>query len=266
MSKSIIVVSGIVLFVVVVSGLFLLFPVERELPLERDLAGEMVSIPAGTFRMGDLSGEGYDNEKPVHIVTVPTFRLGKYEVTFATWDACVADGGCKGYSPDDEGWGRGGRPVINVSWYDVQYFIDWLNNRTGGNFRLPSEAEWEYAARAGSTTKHSWGDDIGRKRANCDNYYCGDRWEYTAPAGSFAPNAWSLHDMHGNVWEWVQDCWNDSYEGAPTDGSAWESGDCSQRVVRGGDISASPWYMRSAYRSATDRSSRQRGFRLARDE
>ncbi len=166
---------------------------------------EMIDIPGGTFRMGDLSGEGFYDELPVHSVTVPAFRLGKYEVTFAQWDACVADGGCGGFSPNDKGWGRGNRPVIWVSWDDAQSFIKWLNGKTGGNYRLPTEAEWEYAARAKSTTEYSWGNDIGSNRANCDDDECGDSYEYTAPVGSFPANAWGLHDMHGNVWEWVQE-------------------------------------------------------------
>ena len=200
----------------------------------RPYTGEMVSIPGGTFRMGDLSGEGRDTEKPVHSVTVSDFMLGKHEVTFSQWDACVADGGCGRYRPDDEGWGRGNRPVIHVSWDDVQGFIDWLNDKTSGNIRLPTEAEWEYATRADSTTKYSWGNSISHNRANCIE--CGSRWDddRTAPVGSFSANAWGLHDMHGNVWEWVHDCWNDSYVGAPSDGSAWASGDCNLRVVRGG--------------------------------
>ena len=172
---------------------------------EKEWAGEMVLIPGGAFRMGDLNGGGDIDETPVHSVTVPAFKLGKYEVTFAQWDACVADGGCNGYSPDDEGWGRGSRPVIHVTWDDAQSFISWLNAETGGNYRLPSEAEWEYAARAGSATKYSWGDDIGENRANCSKS-CGDRWANTAPVGSFSANAWGLHDMHGNIEEWVQDC------------------------------------------------------------
>ena len=233
---------------------------------------EMLAIPAGSFRMGDLSGAGnYAGsyyEIPVHTVTVPAFRLGKYEVTFAEWDACVADGGCNGYTPDDEGWGRGTRPVINVSWDDVQFFIDWLNGKTGGNYRLPTEAEWEYAARAGTTTKYSWGDDIGSNRANCDD--CGSQWDdrQTAPVGSFPANAWGLHDMHGNVWEWVQDCWNDNYKGAPKDGSAWTGGDCGLGVLRGGSWFLSARNLRSAVRSGNDRTYRDNdvGFRLAQDE
>ena len=196
-------------------------------------AVEMVAIPGGSFRMGDLSGDGRDWEGPVHVVTIAPFEMGKYEVTFSQWDACVADGGCS-HVPDDEGWGRGNRPVINVSWDDVQGFIAWLNTKTGGGYRLPTESEWEYAARAGSESKYSWGNELGSNRANCDKEYCGDRWEKTAPVGAFASNAWGLHDMHGNVWEWVEDCWNDSYVGAPGDGSAWRSGSCSQRVIRGG--------------------------------
>ena len=233
-----------------------------------ELAGDMVSIPGGSFRMGDLSGEGYDDEKPVRTVTVPAFKLGKYEVTFAQWDACVAAGGCGGYSPNDWGRARGNRPVINVTWGRVQSFIEWLNERTGGSFRLPSEAEWEYAARAGSTTEYSWGDDIGNNLANCANYFCGDQWEYAAPVGSFPANAWGLHDMHGNVWEWVQDCWNDSYNGAPTDGSAWTSGYCSQRVGRGGSWLNVPRALRSASRFRNARAYRgyRMGFRLAQDQ
>ena len=234
----------------------------------RELAGEMIAIPGGTFRMGDLNGGGDDVEKPVHSVTVPAFRMGKYEVTFAQWDACVADGGCGGYQPEDEGFGRADRSVINVSWNDVQGYIDWLNNKTGENFRLPTEAEWEYAARAGSTSIYSWGNDIGQNRANCDEN-CNDRWENTAPVGSFSANDWGLHDMHGNVEEWVQDCYNESYIRAPTDGSAWtSSGDCNFRVCRGDGWNSFPQNLRSAARFGEhvriDRASHL-GFRLAQD-
>ena len=192
---------------------------------------EMVVIPAGRFRMGCLSNDYscFGDEKPVHEVTNGApFALSVYEVTFEDYDRFtypnkVADGG----------WGRGRRPVINVSWNDAQDYVAWLSSQTGAEYRLPSEAEWEYAARAGSTTKYSWGDEIGVNRANCDDS-CGDRWERTAPAGSFRPNRFGLYDMHGNVLEWVADCWNESYQGAPSDGSAWVQGDCSERVLRGG--------------------------------
>ena len=231
------------------------------------LAGEMVEIPGGTFRMGDLSGEGDDVELPVHSVTVSSFWMGKHEVTFLQWDACVADGGCGGYSPDDSGFGRGNRPVIWVSWDDIQEFIVWLNRKTGGGYRLPTESEWEYAARAGSESKYSWGDEIGVNRANCAG--CGSQWDNreTAPVGSFPANAWGLHDMHGNVWEWVEDCRNRNYRGAPVDGSAWLSGGCGQRVIRGGSASLVPWLLRSSFRNRGDRSVRgpDLGFRLARD-
>ena len=234
----------------------------------RQYAGEMVSVPSGTFRMGDLSGEGDEDARPVHSVTVPAFWMGKHEVTFTQWDVCVADGGCDGYTPDDEGWGRGNRPVINLSWDDVQGFINWLNSKTGGNFRLPTEAEWEYAARAGSTTLYNWGNSIGHNRANCDG--CGSRWDNdrTAPVGSFSANAWGLHDMHGNVWEWIHDCWNDSYVGVPSDGRAWVSGDCSRRVLRGGSWYVYPERLHSASRTSNTRLSRNayRGFRLAQDK
>ena len=252
----------------------------RQTALEREYAGEMVDIPGGTFRMGDLSGEGDEDERPVHAVTVPAFRMGKYEVTFAQWDACVADGGCGGYRPDDEGWGKGNRPVINVSWDDAQLFIDWLNDKTDGKFRLPTEAEWEYAARAGSTTKYHFGDSesqLCRYANHADdstdysnrNKSCSDGvGERTAVVGRYLPNSYGLHDMHGNVWEWVQDCWNDSYVGAPTDSSAWTQGDCSRRVYRGGS-----WYnilggATSAYRNEGPRTDHYShlGFRLAQDK
>ena len=244
---------------------------QRQAALEKAkaAAGETLLIPGGTFQMGDLSGEGDEDEKPVHTVTVKPFKLGKYEVTFDQWDACVADGGCNGYRPDDAGWGKGNQPVIHVSWEDTQTFISWLNSKTGGGYRLPTEAEWEYAARAGSETKFSMGDDIGENLANCDN--CGSRWDdkQTAPAGSFpVNNSWGLHDMHGNVWEWVEDCWHENYQGAPDDGSAWTTGsDCSRRVIRGGSWNDIPNYLRSAHRIWFTHSGRVSfiGFRLAQD-
>ena len=209
---------------------------------------EMVVIPGGRFRMGCVSGRDCeDDEQPVHEVRVESFELGKYEVTFEEYDRFTAATGRE--RADDGGWGRGRRPVINVLWEDAVAYSRWLSEQTGERYRLPSEAEWEYAARAGSVTAYSWGNEIGRNRANCDG--CGSQWDYqqTAPVGSFGPNGWGLHDLHGNVWEWVQDCWNKSYQGASTNGSAWESGNCSRRVMRGGSWSGDPWNLRSASRS-----------------
>ena len=211
---------------------------------------EMVVVPGGTFLMGSVEDDpeaGY-SEHPQHRVTLPSFAVGKYEVTFDEWDACVADGGCNGYRPDDEEWGRGRRPVINVSWEDAQAYVAWLSEVTGDDYRLLSEAEWEYVARAGTTTQYWWGDEIGENRANCEE--CGSQWddEQTAPVGSFEPNPFGLYDVHGNVEEWVQDCWNDNYQGAPSDGRAWETGDCSQRVLRGGNWYEVPFNLRSASR------------------
>ena len=230
---------------------------------------EMVVVPAGSFMMGSpRSEEGRDDDEgPVHRVTIPApFAVGVYEVTFEEWDACVRGGGCGGYRPDDEGWGRGRRPAINVSWEDAQAYVDWLSRKTGESYRLLSGSEWEYAARAGTTTRHHWGDDIGRNRANCYDDYCGDSWAYTAPVGSFGANDFGLHDVHGNVWEWVEDCWNGNYLGAPSDGSAWLSGDCSRRVLRGGSWDDVPWHIRAANRIRNDTGIRYYffGFRVAR--
>ena len=203
---------------------------------------EMVVIPAGRFRMGCVSGlECVDWEHPVHDVTIPqAFAVSKYEVTFEDYDRYTYPN-----RVDDEGWGRGKGRVINVSWNDAQDYVEWLSAQTGHTYRLLSEAEWEYVARAGSSTVYSWGNDIGSNRANCVG--CGSLWDdsATAPVGSFPPNAFGVHDMHGNVNEWVEDCWNGSYSGAPSDGSAWRSGDCSMRVLRGGS-----WGYRNTLRSA----------------
>ncbi len=227
---------------------------------------ELVVIPAGSFRMGCVSGVGCsDDEKPVHQVTIPqAFAVGKYEVTFAEWDACVSGGGC-GHRPEDA-WGRGRHPVMRVSWNDAQSYVRWLSSQTGASYRLLSESEWEYVARAGSSTAYSWGNQIGSGRANCDG--CGSQWDgsQTAPVGSFSPNAFGLHDMHGNVREWVQDCRNESYGGAPSNGSAWQSGNCSRRVVRGGSWVNEPWFLRSAFRYwfTTGNRNLSLGFRVAR--
>ncbi len=231
---------------------------------------EMVVIPPGSFRMGCLSDDDdcAGDEKPVREVRIPQpFALSKHEVTFGEWEACVASGGCNGYRPGDADWGRGRRPVIKVSWRDAKAYASWLSEETGERYRLPSESEWEYAARAGAVTKYSWGNEISRNRANCEG--CGSRWDNdrTVPVGSFAANAFGLHDMHGNVQEWVEDCWNDSYDGAPTGGEPWTSGDCSKLVVRGGSWANTPRRLRSAERTRDAPSVRSHvnvGFRVAR--
>ncbi len=182
-------------------------------------------------------------------------------MTFDEWDMCAADGGCDNYRPDDARWGRGWRPVINVSWSDAKVYVAWLSQETGKAYRLLSEAEWEYAARAGTRTRFSFGDDISEKDANFLGGL-GKTWQ----VGAYPANPWKLHDMHGNVWEWVEDCWNESYDGAPSDGSAWTSGDCSTRVLRGGSWSNYPRLLRSAYRNwnSADNRDYDYGFRVAR--
>ena len=206
---------------------------------------EMVVIPAGSFKMGSYS---HMNTYPPHELRMASFEMSKYEVTFEDYDAFTD--ATDRERVNDRGWGRGRRPVINVSWRDVHAYTHWLSDQTGKTYRLPTEAEWEYAARAGTTTKYSWGDNIGYNRANCS--VCGSRWdnEMTAPVGSFKANGWGLYDMHGNVDEWVRDCWNEDYEGAPTDGSAWMSGDCTRHVVRSGSWNDNPYVLESAFRYA----------------
>ncbi len=230
---------------------------------------EMVVVPAGSFIMGSAeSEEGRTRfEGPQHRVAfLRPFAVGKFPVTFDEWDACVADGGCDHYKPSDSNWGRGKRPVINVSWNDAQAYISWLKRKTGRNYHLLSEAQREYVTRAGTSSPYWWGSVISPSQANYD---AGSRGEFnyqTAPVDSFQPNPWGLYQVHGNVWEWTEDCWNESYEGAPTDGSAWTSGDCNSRIVRGGSWEAQPRYLRSALRNlyiAVNRNPRY-GFRVAR--
>jgi len=228
-----------------------------------------VVIPEGHFQMGspdDEAGRNQD-EGPTHDVNIAKpFALGRYEVTFAEYDQCVSEKGC-GHRPDDEGWGRGNRPVIGVSWNDAQAYVQWLSGKTGKAYRLPSEAEWEYAARAGSPVAYPWGGEIGSGLAHCDG--CGSEWDnkQTAPVGRFAANRFGLHDTVGNVWEWVEDCWNESYGGAPADGSAWRTGDCGRRVVRGGSWRYIPDGARSANRNRFVAGVRDviLGFRVARE-
>ena len=228
---------------------------------------EMVVIPAGEYMMGSPEGEEGrdDREGPQHKVKIgEAFAVGKYEITFDEWDACVSGGGCGGYRPDDEGWGRGRRPAINVSWEDAKAYVAWLSEKTGKYYRLLTEAEWEYAARAGTGTRYYWGDEAGTiaKCVGCD---ADDR--ETRPVGSFGPNGFGLYDVHGNVDEWVEDCVHENYEGAPEDGSAWlTGGDCDKRMVRGSSWGGGPWYLRSARRDADDVGQRDRdtGFRVVR--
>ena len=344
----------------------------------------MVVVPVGSFMMGSPWWEVFrwPYEAPVHEVTIAhPFAVGVYEVTFEEWDACVSGGGCGGYRPDDAGWGRGRRPVINVNWEDAQGYVEWLSRKTGKGYRLLSESEWEYVARAGTETRYFWwGDEIGLNRANCETCVelfigvggedaqvherwenspmqegccftnvdvpkieswkntlsfvswgeaqmyvewlsrkTGERyrllseseWDYTeragtgtgyfwwgdeiglnranygatsalfaayeggapyadpgqtVPVGSFSANAFGLYDVHGNVHEWVEDCWNDSYHGAPSDGSAWKSGDCDQRVLRGGSWCNDSPDLRSARRIGSPSGGRgySAGFRIAR--
>ena len=240
-----------------------------------DACPQMVVVPAGSFRMGSPSGEAGrdDDEGPVHRVTIAEpFAVGVYEVTFNEWAACVHGGGCGGYRPDDEGWGRGNRPVINVSWDDAQAYVRWLSRETGHSYRLLSESEWEYVARAGTTTPFHTGRTISPSQANYNGNFTygngrqGVFREQTLPVGSFEANGFGLHDVHGNVWEWVKDCWHVSYAGAPSAGEAWTTGDCGRRVLRGGSWISYPRYLRAALRFGNDSGNRfsNSGFRIAR--
>ena len=244
---------------------------------------EMVVVPAGQFRMGSPADEDDRNEheSPLRTVTfAKPFAIGKYEITFDEWEACVADEACE--TVPDDGWGRGRRPVIYVSFQMAVGYGKWLSAKTGQTYRLPSEAEWEYAARAGSTTPWFWGDDpqqackygnVGDDALRPEHpdwplHDCNDGVAKTAIVGAFKPNRFGLHDTAGNVWEWVEDCYNPSYEGAPVDGRAWLSGDCARRIDRGGGWYNKPSAVRSALRYAGDDATRQNntlGFRVVRE-
>ena len=229
---------------------------------------EMIVIPAGAFTMGSPATERgrFDNEGPQQMVTIAKpFAVSKFDVTFADWDACVSVGACP--RATDSGFGRDPKPVINVGWDDAQTYVAWLSKMTGQPYRLLTEAEWEYAARAGTTTAYYWGDHIGQGNANCKG--CGSQWDgkqQTSPVGSFAANRFGLYDVAGNVWQWVQDCYHPDYNGAPAEGSAWTSGDCSYRVVRGGSWFNLPRGHRTAFRlgRATVTRNNGIGFRVGR--
>nr|VFK78593.1 MAG: Formylglycine-generating enzyme, required for sulfatase activity, contains SUMF1/FGE domain [Candidatus Kentron sp. SD] len=229
----------------------------------------MQLIPAGEFLMGSRAGKGYKDEYPQHRVRITTpFALGTWAVTFTEYDHfCEVTGRGK---PADEGWGREGRPVINVSWRDALDYCAWLSEETGERYRLPSEAQWEYAIRAGTETNYWWGDEFRGNMANCVG--CESQWDdkKTAPVGSFAPNSFGLFDMGGNVCEWLADCWHSNYQGAPVDERVWERenpGDCVWRVTRGGSWIGSAWYLRSASRFwfSSDVANFNVGFRVVRE-
>jgi formylglycine-generating enzyme required for sulfatase activity len=253
----------------------------RDVPIQNERIGttfrdcdkcpELVWLPQGEFAMGDASSAGA--RRPVVGIKY-MLAVGRFEVTFNEWDACVAGGGCR-RRPHDAGWGRGLQPVVNVSWLDAQQYVAWLSRTTNKRYRLLTEAEWEYAARAGTDVRYWWGDQAGRGDANCSD--CGSKWDgrQAAPVGRFAPNPFGLHDMHGNVSEWVEDCYHDRtgerMQDAPVDGRAWTSG-CTAavdtRIVRGGAWHGSARTIRSASRTsaAADHSDNGIGFRIARTQ
>lgn len=228
-------------------------------------APKVEKIASATFTMGDINGTGDDNESPVHDVNIPTgFYFSKYEVTFAQYDRFAeATGRVK---PPDNGWGRNNRPVINVSWYDAKAYTAWLTEQTGSEYRLPTEIEWEYSARAGSDTAYWYGNNVQPGYSVCDS--CGSQWDgvSTAPVGSQASNPLGIFDMHGNVAEWVEDCYHDSYEGAPNTNQVWLSDQCDGRVLRGGSWFDVPSVGRSATRYRADPKLRASnwGFRVVR--
>jgi len=225
---------------------------------------EFLLIKGGTFDMGDLKRKDL-LAVPPHKVTVADFYIGKYEVTFEQYDKFCDE--TKREKPSDEGWGRGNRPVINVSWDDAVEFANWLSGKTGHVFRLPSESEWEYAARGGRSTPYWWGYDPAKNVANCSD--CGSTWDNTSttPVGSFSPNPYGLFDMTGNVYEWCLDYKNETYEGAPQDGSAWQQGASSHRITRSGSWRQSIIETRSFARCWELKEDRKEdvGFRLVRE-
>lgn len=223
---------------------------------------EMVVVPAGSFTMGGKT----DYDHPTHRATIKSkFAIGRYEVTFDEWDKCVEEGGCK-TRPGDRGWGRGRHPVINVSWLDAKAFATWVSQKTGQKYRLPTEAEWEYAARGGTATTFWWGQEVGSRQANCQTCGTGET-QKTLAVGSFKPNPFGLYDTAGNVAEWVEDCWHADYRGAPADGSAWNEPQCQLRVLRGGAFDSEAIYVSSSsrFRYDYDVPYSANGFRLLRE-
>lgn len=240
-----------------------------------DVCPELVVVPGGTFMMGSQPDElkRDDEEDPIHEVSVASFAVGKFEVTRGEFTSfveetgheaggsCFVQTGSVGKMDASKSWRSpgfqqtGSDPVVCISWNSAQAYVTWLSQKTGGDYRLPSEPEWEYVARAGTRSPFHFGSTITSDQANYNGthrYGEGDKGVYrgrTLPVGSFPPNAFGLHDVHGNVWEWVEDCWNDSYRGAPQGGSPWLSGNCGRRVMRGGGWGSHPGNIRSANRT-----------------
>ncbi len=233
---------------------------------------DMVYIPSGSFLRGSPEGEGSKNEKPQRKITVEPFFTGKFQVTQAQWRVIASLPKVKHDLKPNPSYFKGDDlPVEQVSWGDAVEFCARLSKHTGKEYRLPSEAEWEYACRAGKTTPFHFGETITGELANYDasrtyaNEPSGEYREKTTPVGSFPPNAFGLYDMHGNVWEWCAGTWLDNYENAPTEGSAWLSGKSSKKVTRGGSWFNSPWYCRSACRKSLNSfyHCNHNGFRVA---
>jgi formylglycine-generating enzyme required for sulfatase activity len=262
---------------------------------ECDKCPEMLVVPAGSFMMGSPESERepvaaayaaygivtnglttappLSSEGPQHEVTIAQpLAVGRFAVTFDEWDACVDDGGCNGYRPSDQGWGRGHQPAINVNWDDAKAYAAWLSRKTGKSYRLLSEAEREYVGRAGTTTPFWWGSSLSGSQANYNGTRTyngqplGENRQRTLPVESFSPNPWGLYQVYGNNYDWVEDCWHDDYYGAPADGSAWVFESCKGHVVRGGSWTSAPWILRSAFRGwfPTAFRSSNHGFRIAR--
>ena len=238
-------------------------PLFQDRMVDGSMGPEMINIPAGQFMRGDSQGD--DDEKPTTSVTINAFAIGALEVTFDEYDLFCKS--TRREMPDDADWGRGNRPVINVTWTDAIAYTDWLSKRTGKSYRLPSDAEWEYAARAGTQGKYWWGNKTGIAKANCEG--CQSLWDgyQTAPVGKFFANPFGLHDTAGNVFEWVADCWHNKFAEAPSNGSPIEKQGCGKRTIRGGAWSFPPKEIRSAnrWRDFPSRRSDDTGFRVARD-
>jgi len=227
-----------------------------------DMCPDMVVLQPGSFSMGDNRGDR--SERPAHKVTISKpYAIGKYEITLAQWNACVQAGACKAIASPAGSSDQS--PATDISWTDTQRYVHWLSKLTGQDYRLPTEAEWEYAARAGTSSRYWWGEKMESGKANCKG--CGGEWSNDAPANvdAFPANPFGIYGMNGGVWEWVEDCWHKSYHGAPADGSVWTSHDCRENVIRGGSWRNDSTYAHSASRFTYDTMVRYilNGFRVA---